>query len=524
MDTFVLDAQASEVRAELIKERKRRFELEARIRTLEQRLEQGPKNNGAEVPDSKRRPNDEERVGSEILVSPRLAAAAGMSRSGTPERPRSAHELSNKRSESNESPRAGSPFNLEAERDWLATVRLPGVSALESSSLSLTESQGSSEPARNSLGYGSSYGDGANQEEDLREPSLEDSDLALGPSLSNTNTLRPRFSAPGAGGDSSPTLSGLDPRGTNMSSYGSAWSLSEGNGANNNGITTGSGSGNSSTRRRYDENVVRLSQLKLELSEYKHAISELSSQAKTYKARSEYLQGELADSESRVEILRKQVREKNEMILSLQDERKHIVALRSQLEEATREKIALQVKLNVSERAHAATAESEEVARKECEKLREAVSVKDIDISKKEDVMSKMAEKLVQLKLQLQAIVPHICKFSVSTVTRFSKPVIVSIGVLKPQGGGGAAQLSVSSSHHSRELEIVTSGKRVTHPASSVVSIAHVPNLTDRFNVTYRNGHVDTFETPKCPEIVVALNKHLFDASPDLDLDMSSSY
>lgn len=40
MDTFVLDAQATEVRSELLKERKRRFELEAKVRILEQQLAQ----------------------------------------------------------------------------------------------------------------------------------------------------------------------------------------------------------------------------------------------------------------------------------------------------------------------------------------------------------------------------------------------------------------------------------------------------------------------------------------------------
>lgn len=519
MDSFVLDAQASEMRTELIKERKKRFELEAKLRTLEQRLGQTSLTSSTDHFDSTRRL---ETVASDAALSPAISIHAGPVHELATSRPRSSSEILEKRRKRDQSPSPRGEFNLEAERDWFTSLRLPESSNLGSSGYSINKSNGSLEFPHSTPG---STDGGAADDEERRSgiETPEENDPSLGPSLANNNALRSRFSSTAHGlGDSSPTLSGFAESRAAMQSYGSAWSTADSTAyntatANSLAASTNVSGGN---RRRFDESAVRVSQLKIELSEYKQVLADTGALLKTFKGRSEYLESELSDAELANNLLRAQVREKNTQIIALQAGQGSVETLKQLLDSATKEKIALQVELGVSRRANAATAESEETFKAQCQLLQAALATKDKAIESKEEMLKKLADKCMQLKLELQAIVPHLCKFSVSTITRLmSKPVIVSIGVLKPQGGAGAAQLSASSSHHSRELEIVISGKRVTHPASFVVSIAASATYTDRFSVTYRNGNTDTFESSRRAEVISTLNSNLFDTSPhDLDI------
>lgn len=525
MDSFVLDAQASEIRSELLKERKRRFELEARLRTLEQRLGNGSLANSTDQTDSKRPLVSSERVASDVALSPAHSLKPHPIHEITVSRPRSSSEIIDKRRNRDESPSPRGKLNLEAERDWFTSLKVPESSNLASSGFSTNESSGSLEFSRHTMGSteGAVAGD---DERDSDTTTPEESDPNFGPSLNNSNSLRSRFASVGSAmGDSSPTLSRfMDPH-SSMHSYGSGWSGSELNGTihgNSNSLAASTNT-TGGQRRRFDESAVRVSQLKIELSQYKQLLSDIGAQMKTLKSRCEYLEAVVTESEERNVLLRTQVREKNKQIIALQAELGSSESLKNSLDAVSKEKVSLQVELGVSRRAHAATSESEENWKKQCEKLQTALTTKEAEISTKDEMMAKMAEKLVQLKLQLQAIVPHLCKFSVSTTGRFSKSVVVSIGVLKPLASTSAAQLTPSSSHHSRELEIVTSGKRITHPASFVVSIAPLATHKERFSVTYRNGNTDTFETPKRDEIVASLNANLFGAGLDNDNDISTA-
>lgn len=520
MDSFVLDAQASDIRTELLRERKRRFELEAKLRTLEQRLDHSSSGASLDQLDSKRPLGVVDRVASDAALSPGLTVTAEPTHLISGSRPRSSSEILEKHRNRSASPSPRGKFNLEAERDWFTTLQLPESSNLGSSGYSVDESTGSLEFSRNT----SASADGGAADDEERDSGLatpDESDPSFGPSISNSSALRSRFASTGNGlGDSSPTLSGFAEAHSAMHSYSSPWNTNDTT-ANNtayNSLTASTANASAAPRRRFDESAVRVSQLKIELAEYKQVLADTGAHMKTLKARCELIEAELADAEACNTMLRAQVREKNSQIISLQSKQGDALSLKQALDAANKEKIALQVELGVSHRAHSATSQSEESLKKQCHTLQTSLSAKDAEMSSKDEMMTKMADKLVQLKLQLQAIVPHLCKFSVSTVGRFTKTVIVSIGVLKPQAGTGAAQLSASSSHHSRELEIVTSGKRVTHPASTVVSIAPSATHPERFAVTYRNGNTDTFDSPKRAEVVASLNLNLFDAAVEADI------
>lgn len=514
MDSFVLDAQASDIRTELLKERKRRFELEAKLRTLEQRLDHSSSGASVDQLDSRRPLDATDRVASDAALSPALTITAEPAHLISSSRPRSSSEILDKRRNRSESPSPRGKFNLEAERDWFTTLQLPESSNLASSGYSIDGSTGSLEFSRNTTGSA----DGGAADDEERDSGLatpDESDPSFGPSISNSKALRSRFASNDGLGDSSPTLSGFAEARSAMHSYASPWNTNDTT-ANNtayNSLAASTAHASNAPRRRFDESAVRVSQLKIELAEYKQVLSDTGAHMKTLKARCELIEAELADAEACNVMLRAQVREKNTQIIALQSKQGDAASLKQALDAANKEKIALQVELGVSHRAHVATSHSEETLKKQCQTLQMTLSHKDAEMEAKDEMMNKMADKLVQLKLQLQAIVPHLCKHSVSTVGRFMKTVIVSIGVLNPQAGTGAAQLSASSSHHSRELEIVTSGKRVTHPASSVVSIAPSATHPERFAVTYRTGNTDTFDSPKRAEVVASLNLNLFDTT-----------
>jgi len=488
MDTFVLDAQASEVRCELLKERKKRFELEAKVRILEQQLAQASSSRpSSAVSDPKRPSTPAEGLSDDsnlfLYVPPSTSTHSPSPPVNTSATLLSSDFPAAKDSAANKS----EIFDLEAERNWINSVRLPSASHHNHSD-SLQRDSTSASDANSLVGE---EVDGGSE-----TASIGDLDFVVVPSQSQggNRVLRPVRELSLSGGvplAGSPTMngsiSGLDSK---MSTFGSSWSLQD------------------SSKRRYDDALLRVSQLRIELADYQQVLSETSLQLSASKRLSSFLSSELESCLSRLDLLRDQVRSKNSQILGLIAENRAVEALKSQLEGETKVKLSVVVDMNVLMRKYEAVVESEEALKRQVSALQETIRAKEVEVGQKDLMMQKMAEKLMQLKLQLQAIVPHLCKFSVSTVVRFGKPLVVSIGVLKP-----------TNAQRTRELEIVTSGKRVTHPSSSVASIAPSSSTkdTDRFTVTYRNGNSDVFESTRREEVLKVLNECLFSQNSDHD-------
>jgi hypothetical protein len=483
MDTFVLGAQATEIRGELLKERQRRFDLEAKVRTLEQQLQQFSSHHRHGSMDATRSSATAEGSPLENSVLRSSTASNGTSQLLAPEKQYYHVSPSESGSIQGTSPR----IDLEAERDWINSVHVPSGHSKSSHGASQTQSTGGSE-------LSSLAGDDG--EVDRNQSEVDDFDFGLGPSLAQYGgksryPARDVFSSGSITLSSSPTPNGggfpSDPK---VSVSGSGWSSQE------------------TTRRRYDEAALRVSQLKIEVAEYKHVLSETSTQLSQSKSRSEFLLSQLIESQTSLDMLRDQVREKNRRILQLTEQNRSVESLKEALNASNAEKISLQVELSTLQRAHQSTLESEASLKQRLEKLEGLLKSKDSEAAEKDSTMAVMAEKLMSMKMQLQAIVPHLCKFSVSTVVRFGKSVVVSIGILKP------------NAERQRELEIVTAGKRVTHPASFVVSIASSATHKDRFMVTYRNGNTDLFDSNRRAEVVQSLNDLLFGTA---DAEESSS-
>lgn len=480
MDTFVLDAQASEVRGELLKERKKRFELEAKLRMLEQQMAQttlATRTGSFEAPKRQQSPVD--RLNSGSPVNSTSTATNGSHQSSSLLNGARTLNSSDALSEMDVSSQRSDLFDLEAEREWLNSVHVPNQFSRPKPGTPLNSSQN-----------GSDISSVVGEEGELERNQLETDDLdyGLGPSLSQYGGKMRYPSRDHYSSNGSPTLGGHFALSGDLKTLSSVSPLPL----------------QEMSRRRYDDSSVRVSQLKIEVAEYKKVMAEMSSDLKISKVRVESLFSQLVDAQSSLELLREQVRDKNRRILELMEENKSVASLKAALEVSNGEKISLAVELSTLQRAHQASLESEDLLKKQLEKLELVLKGRDSEVSEKNETMAKMAEKLMELKMQLQAIVPHLCKFSVSTVVRFGKPVVVSIGVLKP------------NAERQRELEIVTAGKRVTHPASFVVSIAASATNKDRFMVTYRNGNTDTFDSNRRTEVVSSLNQQLF-GTPDTD-------
>jgi hypothetical protein len=496
MENFVLDAQASEIRTELMKERKRRFDAEARVRSLEQQLSQSSSlRNFQAQNDSRRQGGQVEPIQEESTQHDPSATPSASLQVPTTSSPSINLENGETASSRGVSPRRGEIFDLEAEREWLNSVKLPPARPYSRPSVGLHDSNGGSD-------LGSTAGDDVDIDRNSSEAASVDDTEASAAGSSSLPLHRSRFGnsegllTRSAIIGSSPILNGSTGLGEHkMSSYGSTASLQE------------------LSRRKFDETSTRLSSLRSELAEYKQVLAETSTQLVHAQNRSEYLETMLQEANESLALLRQQVREKNARILSLQEENRSVAILKTALDESSKVRLSLQVDLDVAQRSHQVTIESEEAIKKQVDQLMAQLKSKEADVSSKDAMMAKMAEKLMDLKLQLQIMVPHLCKFSVSTVVRFGKPVVVSIGVLKPN----------ATKNQPRELEIVIAGKRSTHPASSVLAIVAATSHNERFTINYKNGNTDTFDSTRREEVVKELNLKLFSTTDDSELMDTSS-
>jgi len=197
-----------------------------------------------------------------------------------------------------------------------------------------------------------------------------------------------------------------------------------------------------------------------------------------------------------IEKIKQRLKEKISKVKALIQEKNQSSKLNTKYTLVCQEKIKLEVEIELwKKKLNTLTTE--------CDKLHEGIKEKDeqlFNLSKenrnKDDTISKMAQKLINLKNRIDTVETQLCKYFVKKISKFF--YLNADATLVVTKAPATSELS---------LDVFTNGKRINHPFDTIKSILKHTDSDTRFTVLYTNDRSDVFESQVRSEVLSSLQK-----------------